>query len=72
MLNLINSNFPNKIILSRDKEELIKVFSSKVPENLGQVTQIAAAYYHSLALLENGTVVAWGSNKYVELYNSKI
>ena len=33
-LNLINSNFPNKIILSRDKEELIKVFSSKVPENL--------------------------------------
>ena len=33
-LNLINSNFPNKIVLSRDKQELIKVFDSKVPENL--------------------------------------
>ena len=33
-LNLINSNFPNKIVLSRDKQELIKAFNSKVPENL--------------------------------------
>ncbi len=33
-LNLINTNFPNKIVLSRDKQELIKVFDSKVPENL--------------------------------------
>ena len=33
-LNLINANFPNKIILSRDKEELIKIFNSKVPDNL--------------------------------------
>ena len=33
-LNLINTNFPNKIILSRDKEELIKIFDSKVPDNL--------------------------------------
>ena len=33
-LNLINSNFPNKIVLSRDKEELIKIFDTKVPENL--------------------------------------
>ena len=33
-LNLINTNFPNKIILSRDKEELIKIFESKVPDNL--------------------------------------
>jgi mannosyl-3-phosphoglycerate phosphatase len=33
-LNLINANFPNKIILSRDKEELIKIFDSKVPDNL--------------------------------------
>ena len=32
-LNLINSNFPNKIILSRDKQELIEIFDSKVPEN---------------------------------------
>ncbi len=33
-LNLINTNFPNKIVLSREKQELIKVFDSKVPENL--------------------------------------
>ena len=33
-LNLINSNFPNKIILSRDKEELLKIFKTKVPERL--------------------------------------
>ena len=33
-LNLINSNFPNKIILSRDKEELFKIFKTKVPERL--------------------------------------
>ena len=33
-LNLINANFPNKIILSRDKEELIQIFDSKVPDNL--------------------------------------
>ncbi len=33
-LNLINTNFPNKIILSRDKQELIKIFNSKVPEEL--------------------------------------
>ena len=33
-LNLINTNFPNKIVLSRDKQELIEIFNSKVPENL--------------------------------------
>ncbi len=33
-LNLINQNFPNKIILSREKEELLKIFKSKVPEQL--------------------------------------
>jgi len=33
-LDLINSNFPNKIILSRDKQEIIKIFSSKVSEEL--------------------------------------
>jgi len=31
-LDLINPNFPNKIILSRDKDELLKLFSSKVPD----------------------------------------
>ena len=33
-LNLINANFPNKIILSREKEELIKIFNDKIPEQL--------------------------------------
>ena len=33
-LNLINRNFPNKIILSRQKEELIKIFDTKVPEKI--------------------------------------
>ena len=33
-LNLINPNFPNKIILSRDKDELLKLFISKVPDSL--------------------------------------
>ena len=33
-LNLINQNFPNKIILSREKEELLKIFNMKVTEKL--------------------------------------
>tara|TARA_B100000989_G_C19471028_1_gene440690 strand:+ start:308 stop:1114 length:807 start_codon:yes stop_codon:yes gene_type:complete len=33
-LNLINSNFPNKIVLSRDKEELLEDFITKVPDIL--------------------------------------
>ena len=33
-LNLINANFPNKIVLSREKEELIKIFNDKIPEQL--------------------------------------
>ena len=33
-LNLLNSNFPNKIILSREKKELVEIFKNKVPENL--------------------------------------
>ena len=33
-LNLINANFPNKIVLSRDKQELIQIFNSRIPENL--------------------------------------
>ena len=33
-LNLINQNFPNKIILSREKEELLKIFNIKVPEKI--------------------------------------
>ena len=33
-LNLINANFPNKIILSRDKKELYEIFNLEVPKVL--------------------------------------
>ena len=33
-LNLITKNFPNEIILSRKKEELLKIFNEKTPEKL--------------------------------------
>ena len=33
-LNLITSNFPDKLILSRGKEELSNIFENKVPEKL--------------------------------------
>ena len=33
-LNLINNNFPNKIILSRDKKELLEIFNEKIPKEL--------------------------------------
>ena len=33
-LNLINKNFPNQINLSRDKDDIFKIFKKIVPENL--------------------------------------
>ena len=33
-LNLINANFPNKIVLSRSKDELLKIFNDNVSEKL--------------------------------------
>ena len=33
-LNLINANFPNRIVLSRSKDELLKIFNNKVSEKL--------------------------------------
>ena len=35
-LNLITSNFPDKLIVSREKEELLRIFENKVPEKLKQ------------------------------------
>jgi len=46
--------------------------SSGVPvavKELGEVTEIAAGGQHGLALLKNGTVVAWGSNSFGQLGN---
>jgi len=55
-LNLINNNFPNKIVLSRDKQELIKIFNSKVPENLKAkckfISEISIAASISLDLIK--------------------
>ena len=33
-LNLINSNFPEKISLSRESEEILNIFEDKIPSNL--------------------------------------
>ena len=33
-LDLINPNFPNQIILSREKNEIIKIFKERMPVNL--------------------------------------
>jgi hypothetical protein len=33
-LNLITSNFPDKLVLSREKKELLKIYEDKVPEKL--------------------------------------
>ena len=35
---------------------------STVPEGLGDISDIAGGWYHTLALKADGTVVAWGSN----------
>jgi hypothetical protein len=43
---------------------------SKTPvevEGLSEVTAISAGAYHSLALLSDGTVMAWGQNEYGQL-----
>jgi alpha-tubulin suppressor-like RCC1 family protein len=45
---------------------------SKTPvevEGLSEVTAISAGAYHSLALLGDGTVMAWGRNEYGQLGN---
>ena len=33
-LNLVNSNFPEKIVLSRENKEILEIFHAKVPKNL--------------------------------------
>jgi alpha-tubulin suppressor-like RCC1 family protein len=38
-------------------------------KGLSEVTAIAAGYFHALALLKNGTVMAWGDNEQGELGN---
>lgn len=38
----------------------------------GTVTQVAAGWYHSLALASDGTVWAWGNNQYGELGDGNV
>ena len=47
--------------------ELLKLYSSA-----GGVTKIAAGYYFTLALKEDGTVWAWGANDYGQCGNGQI
>ncbi len=41
-------------------------------QGLGGVTSISAGFFHALALLRNGTVMAWGNGDYGELGNETI
>jgi alpha-tubulin suppressor-like RCC1 family protein len=43
-----------------------------VPGISGTVTQVAAGWYHSLALASDGTVWAWGDNQYGELGDGNV
>ena len=52
-----------------------KARGSTVPvqvKGLGGVTAISAGFFHALALLRNGTVMAWGNGDYGELGNGTI
>ena len=40
------------------------------PAGLANVTQIAAGYYHTIALKSDGTVACWGSNNYGQCSNT--
>jgi alpha-tubulin suppressor-like RCC1 family protein len=59
-LPLVASNFPNGQMLvawgNNDRGQLT------VPAGLGEISQVAGGWAHSLALKVNGTVAAWGWN----------
>jgi alpha-tubulin suppressor-like RCC1 family protein len=58
--------------LGGDAEKCGGGFCSPTPvavRGLRHVTEVATGTEHSLALLKNGTVMAWGSNNYGELGN---
>ena len=43
-MNLVNSDFPEKIILSRDKEEILNVFFKKIPVSYTHLTLPTTPY----------------------------
>ena len=53
-LNLLNSNFPSKIILSREKDELIKIFKNIVPENLQNKCKFISTLTKKIKLIFSG------------------
>ena len=54
-LNLINKNFPNNIILSREKNELLEIFHSKIQNSLKEKCEFilifAGVFEHRLFLV---------------------
>ena len=54
----------------RDDKELLPVRVKK-PKGIGKAVSISAGGNHSLALCEDGSVWAWGYNKYGQLGNEK-
>jgi alpha-tubulin suppressor-like RCC1 family protein len=58
------------------RDERVPYSCSRVPVEIagpreGQVTAFAGGFWHSLALLKNGTVVAWGDNTWGQLGTGK-
>ena len=57
-----------------DVPEAVCVVGGTAPcaQHLSSVTGVAAGLFHSLALLENGTVMAWGENSHGELGDATV
>ena len=57
-----------------DVPEAVCVVGGTAPcaQHLSGVTGVAAGLFHSLALLENGTVMAWGENSHGELGDATV
>ena len=66
-LNILNPNFPNKIILSREKEELIKIFKKTVPEALQNKCQ----FISNLDKKNQISIFGLGDNKLKNALNRK-
>ena len=58
-LHLINSNFPEEIVLSREIEEILTIFSEKIPENL--VSKLK--FLHNLDLSDQMKILGLSKEK---------
>ena len=66
-LNLINTNFPNKIILSRNKQELLEIFNSKVPDEL----RAKCKFISNMDLKQQSKIFGLQENKLKNALNRK-